>query len=421
MDRVKRLKEDLVQTGRLGRRPERKVETYEELDPQHGVTRPTGSEENRKLRDYAVDRMHEIGLEVSVDRIGNIFGRKEGFKSNSTVMFGSHLDSVVNGGMFDGALGVFGAIEAIRRIREDGFVNHRALEVVIFTGEEGSAFKQTLLGSSVLTGKTKLEQALEMKNDEGQTLEEVLQDIGYKGHYQRNLDDVEYMLELHIEQGPVLYEERIPVGVIENITGIEWMLVTILGQENHAGTTPMKMRKDALVAAAEIISFVHNQANTMMEELGSSTVGTVGKVKVFPNGINAVPGKVELGIDIRDVRLDLMEEFRNEILKVIDIVRNRYRVRAEVDMPPIHRPAPLSTELISIIEKSANQLGIRSKRMNSGAGHDSQNMAEKVKTGMIFIPSVNGISHSPLEWSDWEDIEKGVKVLTQTVKNVSSI
>jgi len=421
MDRVKRLKEDLVQTGKFGRRPAKTIEIYEQLHPQYGVTRPTGSEENRKIRDYALERMTEIGLEVNVDRIGNIFGRKEGLKSTSTVMFGSHLDSVVNGGMFDGALGVFGAIEAIRRINEDGFRNHRALEVVIFTGEEGSAFRQTLLGSSVLTGKTKLEQALEMKNDEGQTLEEALQDIGYKGDYQRNLDDVEYMLELHVEQGPVLYEENIPIGVVENITGVEWMLVTILGQENHAGTTPMKMRKDALVAAAEIISFVHKQANEMVEELGSSTVGTVGRANVFPNGINAVPGKVEIGIDIRDVRLENMEDFKNEVLKVIDMLRKKYNVHAEVEIPPIHRPAPLSTELISIIEKSAKQIDIRSKRMNSGAGHDSQNMAEKVKTGMIFVPTVNGISHSPMEWTDWEDIEKGVKVLTQSIRNVSLI
>ncbi len=188
--------------------------------------------------------MKEAGLTVRIDRIGNIFGRKDGDKrDHGTILCGSHLDSVINGGMFDGAVGVFGAIEAVRRMNDAGFKNARPVEVVVFTAEEGSAFKQTLLGSSVLVGKTDLNEALSLKNDGGETLGESLRKIGYRGTFQKDLGDAEYMIELHIEQGPILHSEKVPIGVVENITGIIWMIVTIEGQGNHAGTTPMSARK----------------------------------------------------------------------------------------------------------------------------------------------------------------------------------
>jgi N-carbamoyl-L-amino-acid hydrolase len=420
MERINRLKENLIVTGKFGRASPKRVEKYDQLDPQNGITRPVGTEANKKIRDYAVGRMKEVGLKVNIDNIGNIFGRKEGTKTGGgSVMCGSHLDSVANGGMFDGALGVFAAIEAIGRIDDEGFENERPLEVVVFTAEEGSAFKQALLGSSVLTGKNDLDEALLMKNDEGVTLGEALEKTGFKGAFQRSLDDVEYMLELHVEQGPVLFEEKVPIGIVENITGIAWIMVTIVGQENHAGTTPMKMRKDALVAASDIISFVNKRANDMVMKLGASTVGTVGKLSVFPNGTNVVPGRVEMGIDIRDVNQENMENLKSETLEMIKGLEEKYGVRTTIQMPITHSPIPLSSEVVDIFENSAKQIDIRSKRMNSGAGHDAQNMAERVKTGMIFVPSVDGISHSPMEWTDWGDIEKGVKVLVRALKNLS--
>lgn len=411
-----RLKEDLIEAGKFGRDPQRRVERYDQLDPLRGVRRPTGTEANKQIRDYAVGHMREVGLDVRIDKIGNIFARKEGSKTNKgTVMCGSHLDSVINGGQFDGAFGVFGAIEALRRMAEEGFENERPLEIVVFTGEEGSAFKQTLLGSSVLASKTKLEETLSMRNDKGVTLEEALESIGYKGNFERSLNDVEYMVEMHIEQGPVLDKEKIPIGIVENISGITWIMATILGEGNHAGTTPMRMRKDALVAASDIVSFINRRARG----LGSSTVGTVGRLSVFPNGTNIVPGKVEMGIDIRDVVKENMEELKNEVLKALNDLKQKYGVDVHIQMPITHVPVPLSSEVVNIIEESAKQVGISAKGMNSGAAHDAQNMAEKVKTGMIFVPSVNGVSHSPMEWTEWEDIENGVQVLTQTLKNLS--
>ena len=415
-------KEDLLETGKLGRPSQRRIECYDQLDPQDGVTRPTGTQANREIRDYAVERMKDLGLNVDVDEIGNIFARKEGSKTNTgTVMCGSHLDSVINGGMFDGTLGVFSAIEVLRRMDEEGFENEKPIEIVVFTGEEGSAFRQTLLGSSVLAGKTELGKALKMKNDDGLMLEETLENIGYRGTARRGLDDVAYMLELHVEQGPVLSNEKRAIGIVENITGIAWIMVTIVGQENHAGTTPMKMRKDALVAALDIISFVNRRANELVETLGGSTVATVGKLNVFPNGTNIVPGKVEMGIDIRDVMKQNMESLRDETVEAINGLRDKYGVEVDYQMPITHDPVPLSSEVVSTIEASARQLGIPAKRMNSGAGHDSQKMAERVKTGMIFVPSVNGISHSPMEWTEWEDIEKGIEVLTHTLKRLSRL
>ncbi|MCL0077202.1 M20 family metallo-hydrolase [Dehalococcoidia bacterium] len=414
---VNRLKEDLVETGKFGRTPPKRIERYDQLDPKKGVSRPAGTGENRKIRDYAVERMKEAGLSVRIDKVGNIFGRKEGSKTNKdSVMCGSHLDSVINGGMFDGALGVFSAIEAVRRMNDEGFENERSLEVVVFTAEEGSAFSPTLLGSSVLVGKLSVDEALNRKNAMGQTLEEALENIGYKGSFERSLDDVEYFVEMHIEQGPVLDTQGISVGIVESIAGIAWIMATILGEENHAGTTPMRMRKDALVAASDIISFINERASEMVEKLGASTVGTVGKLSVFPNGTNIVPGKVEMGIDIRDVVEENMEHLTNETLQAMKDVEKKYGVDIRTELLPMHMPTRLSAEVIDIIDNSARQLGIVPKRMNSGAGHDSQNMAERVNTGMIFVPSVNGISHAPMEWTSWEDIENGVKVLTQTLK-----
>ncbi len=419
---VNRLKEDLVETGQFGRTPPKRVKRYDQLSPIKGVTRPSGTEENRKIRDYAVARMKEARLRVTVDQVGNIFARKEGSKTNTgVVMSGSHLDSVMNGGMFDGALGVFGTIEAIRRMNDEGFENERPLEVVVFTGEEGSAFSPTLLGSSVLVGKISVDEALGRKNAGGQTLEETLRSIGYKGSFQRSLDDVEYFVEIHIEQGSILDKEGISVGIVESITGIAWLMLTVFGEENHAGTTPMRMRRDALVAAADIISFINKRANEMVERLGTATVGTVGKLHVFPNGTNIIPGQVEMGIDIRDVVQANMESLRDETLKVIKDVEKKYGVKICTELPPLHIPATLSDEVVNMIDNSARQVGVVTRRMNSGAGHDSQNMAERVKTGMIFIPSVKGISHTPMEWTNWEDIEKGTKVLTQTLKNLSKL
>jgi len=417
-----RLREDLVEAGKYGRDPERRVEHYDDLDAERGVNRPEGTKANLQLRRFAVERMQAAGLAVSVDLFGNIFGHRDGFHTGAkALMCGSHLDSVINGGQFDGALGVFAAIEAVRRIRAEGFRHERPIEVVAFTGEEGSSFDINLLGSSALSGKLSAAEALAAKNARGQTLDEILTESGYKGNVHRDLNDVDYFLELHIEQGPVLFSERIPLGIVEAITGMTWLSATIRGVSNHAGTTPMALRKDALVAAADVVTFVRDRAGAMMTSRGSSTVGTVGRLTVFPNGTNIVPGKVELGIDIRDVSLKNMQDLKDEVITFINGLEPKYGVEIDVQIPFIHSPVPLSREVIQAIEQSAQGTGVRYRKMNSGAGHDAQNMAAKLKTGMIFVPSVDGISHAPMEWTHWEDVEQGVQVLTEALKTLSTV
>ena len=415
-----RLREDIIEAGKFGRDPQRRVERYEDLDVERGVNRPEGTEANAQLRRFAIERMKDAALTVTVDQFGNIFGSMEGSKAGKkSIMCGSHLDSVINGGQFDGALGVFSAIESVRRLQDERFNSKRPIEIVAFTGEEGSSFDVNLIGSAALTGQLDPDKALSTKNARGQTLEEILLEIGFKGEDKKKLDDVEYFLELHIEQGPVLFSENTPIGIVEAITGMTWLVATIRGISNHAGTTPMALRKDALVAAAEVVTFVHNRANEMVASLGSSTVGTTGRLAVFPNGTNIVPGKVELGIDVRDVSLNNMKNLKDDIIHFLKELESKHGVKADVEIPFIHSPVPLSEDLIKLIESAAQETGVKYRKMNSGAGHDAQNIASKLKTGMIFVPSVDGISHSPMEWTHWEDIEKGVQVLTQTLKFLS--
>lgn len=413
-----RLKEDLIEAGRIGRKDAARIEAYDQLGPLNGVTRPEGTPANKLLRDFTVTKMCDAGLKVTIDTVGNIFGRKEGAKIGlSAVMSGSHLDSVTDGGMFDGTLGVFTAIESIRRMNAECFSNERPIEIVAFTGEEGSAFSPTLLGSSVFIGKMGTEEALSRKNEAGQTLREALESNGYLGNVRKYPDDIDYYIETHIEQGPVLDREKLPVGIVENIVGVTWLTIMVRGQENHAGSTPMDMRKDALVAAAEIVSYVSKKGHDMAALQG--TVATVGKLNVSPNGMNIIPGKVEMGIDIRDTTIQNMETMTDAVIAFARQVEAKYCVRIDIGTPAVHSPERLAEEVVRTIESSACQIGIPARKMNSGAVHDAQNMAQKVKAGMIFVPSIGGISHSPMEWTEWESVEAGAKLLTQTLKNLS--
>jgi len=417
---VQRWKEELIELGKMGRKAPVRVDRYEELDMEKGLFRLEGTSEIKKSKDYIITRMKEVGLKVRFDKVGNIFAKKEGTKrSTGAVMSGSHLDSVLNGGMFDGVLGVVSALEAIRRMNDEGFANERPLEIVVFMGEEGSAFKKGLLGSDVAVGNRQAEEALALTNEENITLREALKKAGYLGNVEIDFSEVEYFIEMHVEQGPVLDREHIPIGIVENITGITWVTANINGQENHAGTTPMSMRIDPLVAASNIVLLASSRANEMVKKLGGSTVATVGKMIVKPGAPNIIPGSVEMGIDIRDGIEKNMKSLQAEIIQAIKNLEQQYKVSTSIDIPIYHPPCPCNSAVIQAIEHATESIGIKAKRMNSGAGHDAQNVAQKVKTGMIFVPSVNGISHSPLEWTHWEDIEKGIQVLTGALKQLS--
>jgi N-carbamoyl-L-amino-acid hydrolase len=417
-----RWKEELIELGKLGRRNPVRTESFADLDQGNGLYRMEGTKESKQSKEYLIARMKEAGLQVRIDRVGNIFARKEGKKTTrGAVMSGSHLDSVLNGGMFDGPLGVISALEAVRTLADQGFENERPIEVVAFMGEEGSAFRKVLLGSFVLIGKISTEEALAIKNDGGITLKDALDKLSLRSEFTLDLGNVEYFIETHVEQGPVLDKEKISIGIVENITGLTWVNATLVGQENHAGTTPMNARKDALLAAAEIVRFVNRRANETVMALGGSTVATVGKMIVRPGAPNIVPGTVEMGIDIRDGRLRVMQDIQKEIIAAIRNLKDRHGVESRIEIPFEHPPKACSQEVLQAITQASTSLRIPTKRMNSGAGHDAQNMAEKVKTAMIFVPSVDGISHSPLEWTQWEDVEKGIKILTETIEILSRV
>lgn len=417
-----RWKEDLIELGMMGRKVPARVESYAQLDLEKGLCRFEGTQEIKKSKDYVIARMKESGLKVRLDKVGNIFGRREGFKtSKGAVMSGSHLDSVVNGGQFDGPLGVVSALEAIRIMNDEGFQNERPIEVTVFMGEEASAFRKALLGSGVIAGKWTADEALALKNDEGITLKEALERLELRGDFEMNLADVEYFIETHVEQGPILDKGKVPIGIVENITGITWVTAIVEGEENHAGTTPMSIRRDPLVAAASIVSFANKRANDMVKEFGGSTVATVGRMLVHPGAPNIIPGRVEMGIDIRDSNEHNMKHLRREIEQAIANLDDKYGVKTTTEILFEHPPCPCSKAVVNAIAKAARELGTEARRMNSGAGHDAQNIAEKVKTGMIFVPSANGISHSPMEWTNWQDIEAGIKVLTRTLEGLSKI
>ncbi len=415
---LERLKRDLVKMGSLGRHNGSMVESYEELSVDNGLWRLEGSELSKASKDYLVQKMKEAELKVRYDSIGNIFGRKEGadpFKK--AVMSGSHLDSVKNGGQFDGPLGVIGALEAVRTIKEEGFEHSRPIEIAVFVGEEGSAFERGLVGSEVLSGNISLEQGLNLVNNEGELLKNALS--GYRGNFNLDLADIEYFLELHPEQGPVLDTEGFSIGIVENITGLSWLRVVIEGEENHAGTTPMKMRKDALVRAADLVTFVHEKAQEMAEKTAGSFVATVGKIEAHPSATNIIPGRVELGIDIRDTRLDNIETFKEAVNERVEGFGRTPGIKTKCELLINKPPSLCSKEVIETVAKAARELDLAAIKMSSGAAHDAQNLAGKVKTAMIFVPSVNGISHSPWEWTDWDDVDKGVRVLTRAIKELA--
>lgn len=404
----------------MGRKFPIETDMYKYLDNEKGLWRLEGTTHAEISKDYIIKKMKETGLETRIDKVGNIFGKREGTKPDKkAVMVGSHLDSVKNGGQFDGALGVVTGLEAIRIMEDEGFKNERSLELVVFMGEEGSAFKPGLLGSSVIVGDMLVDKALSIKNDDGITLKETLEKTGHKGTFELEIDNVEYFIELHIEQGPVLDKEKISIGIVENITGVTWIIAEIKGEENHAGTTPMNLRKDPLVAASSVVLFASERANEMVKEQSGSTVATVGKLEVFPSAPNIIPAKVDIGIDIRDGVDKNIKLLSREIINTIKGLESKYGVKTSVDIVLDKPPSSCSQEVVKVIEEASKDLGIKAKKMYSGAGHDAQNIAKKVKTAMIFVPSVNGISHAPMEWTNWEDIKKGIDVMTETLKRLS--
>jgi allantoate deiminase len=364
--------------------------------------------------------MREAGLAVREDAVGNLFGRREGRGPDApAVLVGSHVDSVRNGGDFDGPLGVLGGIEVIHTMDEGGVETERPVEVVAFTDEEGARFSLGMIGSRALTGELSQED-LRHEDQNGVSIAEAMRSAGLNpariGEAVRSSDSLAAYLELHIEQGKVLEGEGLPVGVVTGIAGPVWLRLSLSGEAGHAGTTPMGARRDALAAAAEVVGIVEEEASAT-----GSTVGTVGQIGARPGGINIIPGRVELSLDLRDIDEAARDGVEGRIRGRAGEACGRRGIGLEFEEIQRLAPAPCSAEIRAPIAAACEGEGIRPFSLPSGAGHDGMHVAGLCPMGMIFVRSRDGISHNPKEWSSPEDCEAGCKVLYSAVLDVAGL
>jgi beta-ureidopropionase / N-carbamoyl-L-amino-acid hydrolase len=375
--------------------------------PRGGLTRLALSDEDKAGRDLMIAWMREAGLRVTVDQMGNIFGERAGEPGHAPVMMGSHVDSVPTGGKYDGQLGVLCALEAIRTLDDARIRTRHPVTLVIFTNEEGARFQPAMIASGVMAGKIPLEDAYNARDKDGLRLVDELERIGYLGPEPCVPRPLRAYLELHIEQGPQLEEEGLSVGVVEGIVAIAWSRLTIQGVQDHAGPTPMRIRHDALVAAAEVVGGVRGIAR----ELGGDLVTTVGNLTVTPNIPNAIPGRVSLSIDMRDPSDRTLDRARPLLDQLVADACRREGVTYELDHYWRVPYTPFDRDVVDTVERAARAVGARHRRILSGAGHDAQYMAAIGPTGMIFVPSHGGRSHCEEEFTAIQDIEDGANTL----------
>lgn len=381
-----------------------------------GCARLALTDEDAAGRDLVVGWMHELGMTVTTDVIGNVVGTWNVGKG-SPVMTGSHIDTVRTGGKYDGNLGVLAGLEVIETLQESAFVPSRPISVGIFTNEEGSRFAPDMLGSLVYVGGLSIEDALDIVGIDGARVGDELERIGYNGATPCPGFAPHAFVELHIEQGPVLEKTNVKIGAVTGVQGISWQEVTITGQSNHAGTTPMNMRKDPSYVAAKIAVFLRDLA----DQYGGHQVCTVGKVDLFPNLINVIPAKAVMTLDVRNTDEGILSKAELEIAK---FMKNLSRDEG-VDISTRHlarfEPVVFHPQVIDIVEKASASHSPSVTRMPSGAGHDAQMLARVCPSAMIFVPSVEGISHNPAEFTDPEDLVMGSNILLQVLIELSQI
>lgn len=380
--------------------------------PGGGVTRLALSDEDREARDQFVTWLHEAGLSVTIDEMGNIFGRRAGKEQQEApVLFGSHLDSVVQGGKYDGVLGVLAALEVVETLNDQGIETRRPLEIVSWTNEEGARFAPAMLSSGVMAQAFTVEYAYAREDKAGKRFGDELVRIGYRGEAPCRPRPLHAYLEYHIEQGPVLEAAGVPIGVVEGIVGIAWLKVRFAGQADHAGPTPMSMRHDALAAAAKAIVAAQARARAGDGDL----VITVGSVDITPNVVNVIPGEVVMTVDIRHPDLATIRETVAALSGEIEAIAEDEHVDVRVEQIWESSPTPFAPEVIGAVAAAAEALGYPSLHLMSGAGHDAKYMADLTATGMIFVPSKGGKSHTEIEETGWEEIVKGANVLLHSV------
>ena len=381
--------------------------------PGQGITRLSFTPEDKQARDWFVTEAKRLGMDVRVDGAGNTFARLGG--KGKAILCGSHLDTVPHGGKYDGALGVVAALEVAETLRESGLALKRPFEVVVWSDEEGGRFGTGLLGSRAAIGVL-TEQELSTIRDKNEILlGDALRPfaVGQLESAKLDAENYECYLEVHIEQGSRLVDEGYQVGVVEGIVGISRLIVTIKGQANHAGTTPMNKRRDALFAAAQVVLGVRGIGLKHMPG-----VATVGQIKALPGAVNVIPGEVTLSIEVRDLSQDTIDTMIQEARKLVAGVCQEAGMQWEDVLLKNSEPSLTDANLKKLMWQEIETLGLKGLSMPSGAGHDAQSLALIMPAAMLFVPSIDGISHSPLEECRPEDIEAGVSALYKTVERL---
>lgn len=396
----KRLWDSLMEMARIG------------ATPKGGVNRLTLTDLDRQSRDLFGDWCRKAGCTIKIDKMGSMFARRAGADDSlPPVLIGSHLDTQPTGGKFDGALGVMAALEVVRSLNDLDIQTRHPIEVCVWTNEEGSRFAPAMIASGVFAGVISLEDALATKDPEGKVFGEELNRIGYSGPEKVGGRPIHALFELHIEQGPILEEEGIEIGIVTAANGQKWYEITLTGVESHAGPTPMNRRKDALLAAARIVELV----NKIGHDHDPSACATCGMVEVYPNSRNVIPGRVFITVDFRHPEGDKLISMDKALRAGLEEIAAKTGVTAEFKMVADFPPQPFEASCVTAVRNAAKKLGYTTRDITSGAGHDAVYVARVAPAAMIFTPCIDGISHNEAENMTPEWAAAGTDVLLHAV------
>ncbi|RWX06413.1 Zn-dependent hydrolase [Rhizobium leguminosarum] len=382
------------------------------------LIRLAASDTEKLGRDRFVAWIEGAGLEVAVDRIGNIFGiwKPEGTVDAAPLMLGSHIDTVIGAGIYDGCYGTLSGLEVIETVKAEGLTPSRPIVVAAFTNEEGVRYAPDMMGSLVYAGGLDVDTALATIGTDGTMLGDELERIGYAGEHQPGYLRPHAYIELHIEQGPILEREGIPVGAVEHLQGISWQRVVITGDANHAGTTPISMRRDAGHAAARVVTFLRDRAQAS----NTPTVATVGCMRFEPDVINVIPSRATFTVDLRDPDEERLKEEEAALAAFLTGLSAEEQVGVSVERLARFEPVKFDQGIVRLVENAARDRGLGCRRMTSGAGHDAQMIARIAPSAMIFVPSIGGISHNPKEYTADEDLVAGTNILLDVVRRLAT-
>jgi beta-ureidopropionase / N-carbamoyl-L-amino-acid hydrolase len=383
------------------------INTLGKIGKNHqGTTRLALTDTDKKARDQLIKWLNQASLDIKIDNIGNIYGTRKATTTNPPIVLGSHIDTVKNAGIYDGALGVLAALETINTLNDQNIETHTPITVAAFTNEEGARFQPDMMGSMVHTKALPVETAWNAQDDTGNTVKQELQRIGYLG---KDTIEAGRYIELHVEQGPILHTQKTQIGIVEGIQGMAWWDATYTGEPNHAGTTPLTHRHDTLLAAAETCIKLRETAENI-----KGSVATMGRLHNQPDIRNVIPGHTFFTVDYRQYQPDLYEKGQRIVADQIKKTAQKHGLEYTIKQTVDAKPVRFDPTMVNLIETKTKKLGYTHTRIHSGAGHDAQFLTHTCPTAMIFVPSINGKSHSPQEKTNPHDLVNGANLLYHT-------